>query len=254
MRISLLAATIVAGLASVADGGVAAAEIKVLSIPFKGPLDQIAPQFKRAMGHDLVVKYAPSEPLRKQIAAGEPFDVVLTFPNLVDELITQGKVVSGTRVDIARAGLGLAVKKGAAKPDIRSADAFKRALLTSKSIAYAAQGPSGVHLVSVLERLGIAQDVKPKLKPVGAGSLVVGPVAKGEIEIGIVSIPFILAEPGVEVAGLLPRELQDYVHYSSGIGSAAQDANAARAFVGYFGQPAAEAVLSAHGLEAIAAQ
>jgi molybdate transport system substrate-binding protein len=254
MRIGLLAATIVAGLASFAAGGVAAAEIKVLSIPFKGPLDQIAPQFKRAMGHDLMVKYAPSEPLRKQIDAGEPFDVVLIFPNLVDELITRGKVVPGTRVDIARAGLGLAVKKGAVKPDIRSADAFKRALLTSKSIAYAAQGPSGVHLVSVLERLGIAQDVKPKLKPVSAGSLVVGPVAKGEIEIGIVSIPFILAEPEVELAGLLPRELQDYVHYSSGIGSAAQDADAARAFVSYFGQSGAKLVLKAHGLEPVGAQ
>ncbi len=139
-------------------------------------------------------RYAPSEPLRKQIDAGEPFDVVLIFPNVVDDLIRQGKVAAGTRVDIARAGLGLAVRKGAAKPDIRSIDGFKRALLTSKSIAYAAQGPSGVHLAGVLERLGIAQDVRPKLKPVGAGSLVVGPVASGDVEIGIVSIPFILAE------------------------------------------------------------
>ena len=224
------------------------------SIPFKGPLDQIGPQFERATGHKLTIKYAPSEPLRKQIDAGEPFDVVLIFPNLVDELIRQGKVVPGTRVDIARAGLGLAVRKGAAKPDIRSAEGFKRTLLTSTSIAYAAQGPSGVHLVSVLERLGIAQDVKPKLKPMDAGSLVVGPVARGEVEIGIVSIPFILAEPGAELAGPLPRELQDYVNYSSGIGRAAGDANAAKAFVSYFSQPAAAKILGVHGLEAPRAQ
>jgi molybdate transport system substrate-binding protein len=146
-------------------------------------------------------------------------------------------------------GLGLAVKRGAAKPDIRSTDAFKRVLLTASSVSYAAQGPSGVHLVSVLDRLGIAQDVKPKLRPMGAGSLVVGPVARGEVEIGIVSIAFILAEPGAELAGLLPQELQDYVHYSSGVGSAAQDANAAKAFVSYFRQPRSIEVLRSHGLE-----
>ena len=196
MRIGSLA-VIALGLAMFAANIVTAGEIKVASIPFKGPLDQIGPQFERATGHKLTIKYAPSGPLRKQIDAGEPFDVVLIFPNVVDDLIKQGKVALGTRMDIARAGLGLAVRKGAAKPDIRTTDAFKRALLTSASIAYAAQGPSGIHLIGLLDRLGIAQDVKPKLKPMGAGSLVVGPVARGEVEIGIVSIPFILAEPAL---------------------------------------------------------
>jgi molybdate transport system substrate-binding protein len=228
---------------------VTASEIKVLSIPLKEPLDQIAPQFERATGHKLLIKYAPSGPLLKQIDGGEPFDVVLIFPNLVDDLIKIGKVEAGTRVDIARTGLGLAIKRGAAKPDIRTTDAFKRVLMTSSSISYAAQGPSGVHLVSVLDRLGIAQDVKPKLKPMGAGSLVVGPVARGEAEIGIVAIPFILAEAGAELAGPLPQELQDYVHYSSGIASATQDANAAKAFVSYFRQPRSVEALTSHGLE-----
>jgi molybdate transport system substrate-binding protein len=249
MLIRPIAAILAVGIAIAAPNAVPASEIKVLSIPLKGPLDNIGHQFERATGHKLTVKYAPSEPLRKQIDAGEPFDVVLTFPNLVDELIKQGKVAPSTRVDIAHMGLGLAVKKGAAKPNIGSTDAFKRALLTASSISYAAQGPSGVHLVSVLDRLGIAQDVKPKLRPMGAGSLVIGPVARGEAEIGIVAIAFILAEPGAELAGLLPQELQDYVHYSSGIGSAAQDANAAKAFVSYFKQPSAIEVLRSHGLE-----
>src|SRR5262249_26051053 len=95
------------------------AEIKVLSIPFKGPLDQIGSQFERATGHKLAVKYAPAAQLRKLIDAGEQFDVVLIFPNTVDELIKQGTVAAGSRVDIARAGLGLAIKKGAGKPDIQ---------------------------------------------------------------------------------------------------------------------------------------
>jgi molybdate transport system substrate-binding protein len=248
------AALLAMGVAMITSGVVLAAEIKVLSIPFKGPIDQIGPQFERATGHRLAVKYAPAAPLRRQIDSGEPFDVVLIFPNVVDELIKQGKVNAGTRADIARAGLGLAVKKGAAKPDIQSIDAFKRALLASKSIAYAAQGPSGVYLVGLLERLGIAQDVKPKLKPMGAGSLVAGPVARGEVEVGIVSIPFILAEPGVELAGSLPREIQHYVHYSSGIGTAAQDGNAASVFVSYFRHAEAIEVLRAQGLEAASAR
>jgi molybdate transport system substrate-binding protein len=250
MKLGSLAATL--GLAMFAANAVEAGEIKVASIPFKGPLDHIGPQFERATGHKLTIKYAPSGPLRKQIDAGEPFDVVLIFPNVVDDLIKHGKVALGTRMDIARAGLGLAVRKGAVKPDIRTTDAFKRALLTSSSIAYAAEGPSGVHLIGLLEHLGIAQDVKPKLKPMGAGSLVAGPVARGEVEIGIVSIPFILAEHGAELAGSLPRELQDYVHYSSGIGLAAQDANAAKAFVAFFRQAEPIEILRSHGLEAVA--
>ena len=249
MRNDSFAATLVVGLSLLAANSVTAAEIRVSSVPLKEPLDQITLQFERATGHKLTIKYAPSGTLLKQVDAGEPFDVILIFPNLVDELIKQGKVAPSTRVDIARMGLGLAVKRGAAKPDIRSTDAFKRLLLTSSSIAYAAQGPSGVHLVSVLDRLGIAQDVKPKLRPMSAGSLVVGPVARGEVEIGIVAIPFILAEPGAELAGPLPQELQDYVYFSSGIGSAAQDANAAKAFVSYFRQPRSIEVLRSHGLE-----
>lgn len=249
MRTKSIAAILAFGLAILAGHGAAGAEIRVVSIPFKAPLDQIGPRFERATGHQLAISYAPSDPLRKRIEAGEPFDVVLIFPNIVDDLIRQGKVAAGTRTDIARAGLGLAVKKGAAKPDIRTVEGFKRALLTATSIAYAAQGPSGVYLIDLLERLGIAQEVKPKLKPVGAGSLVAGPVAKGEAEIGIISIPFVIADPGVELAGPLPRELQDYVHYSSGIGAAARDAAAAEAFVAFFRQAESIATLQANGLE-----
>jgi len=250
MKIGRLSATMTFALAIFAATEIAAAEIKVLSIPFKAPLDQIGPAFERETGHRLVISYAPSEPLLKQIESGEPFDVVLTFPKLVDQLIKQTKVMAGSRGDIARAGLGVAVRRGAAKPGTQSAEEFKRALLRATSIAYAAQGPSGVHLASVLERLGVADAVKPKLRPMAAGSLVVGPVARGEAEIGIVSIPFILAEPGAELAGPLPHELQDYVHYSSGIGSSARDVDAARTFAAYLRQQRSIAILKSYGLEA----
>jgi molybdate transport system substrate-binding protein len=250
MSISRIAATMTFALTVIAVTEVTAAEIKVLSIPFKAPLDRIGPAFERETGHRLMVTYAPSDPLLKQIESGAPFDLVLTFPKLVDQLITVTKVMAGSRVDIARAGLGVAVRRGAAKPGTRSVEEFKQALLRATSIAYAAQGPSGVHLANVLDRLGVAEAVKPKLKPMAAGSLVVGPVARGEVEIGIVSIPFILADPGAELAGPLPAELQDYVHYSSGIGSSARDVDAARELAAYLRQPRSIEVMRSYGLEA----
>jgi molybdate transport system substrate-binding protein len=225
------------------------AEIRILSLPFKGPLDQIGPEFERATGHKIVVKYAPSSPLLSQVAAGEPFDLIVMFPNIVDRLIGDAKVVAGTRTDIARAGLGVVVRKGASKPDIGSAEALKSTLLRSRSIAYAAQGPSGIHLMRVLEGLGIAAEINPKLRGVEAGSLVPGLVARGEAEIGVVSAPFILAEPGAELAGLLPSELQDYVYYSSGVGAAARESDAANALVRFFSEPSAATILRSHGFE-----
>lgn len=249
MTIGSRFATLAAGLMMVHTQGLWAAEIKVLSIPLRGPLEEIRSEFERATGHKLLIKYGPSAELRRQIDAGEEFDVIITLPGQIDDLIKQGKVGAGTRVDVARAGLGVAVKRGAPKPDIASADAFKRTLLNANSIAYAAQGPSGIHLIGLIERLGIATETKPKLKPMGAGSLVVAPVAKGEVEIGVVSIPFVHAEPGVELVGPLPLELQHYVVNSSGIGTAAKDVNAAKAFITFFSNPGPVQALKANGLE-----
>lgn len=246
-----LSAVLGVGLSMLMGHSVGAAEIRVLSIPFKEPLEEIRSQFERTTGNKLSIKYAPSAELRRQIDAGEEFDVVLTLPEQLEDLIKQGKVAAGTRVDVARAGLGVAVKNGAPKPDITSTDAFKRVLISANSIAYAAQGPSGIHLRGLIERLGIATQTMPKLKPVGAGSLVVAPVANGEVDLGVVSIPFIRAEPGAELLGPPPLELQHYVVTSSGSGAAAKDANAAKAFVGFFFKAGVTSVLKANGLEPV---
>jgi len=248
MKSGLLRAGLIAALTAFLAQHLSAAEIRILSIPFKAPLDELGPQFERTTGHKLVIKYAPSAPLKQLIDNGEPFDVVIIFPNLVDELIKQGKVADGSRADIARAELGVAVKKGANKPDVNSTDSFKRALLAAKSVAYAAQGPSGIYFVSLLDRLGIAAEIKPKLQPIGAGSLVAGPVARGEAELGVVSIPFILAEPGVELAGALPADLQDYVYYSAGVGAATQNEQVAQSFINFLKAPGSASVLRSRGL------
>lgn len=252
MKTASLLAILALGAAMLQAQDAGAAEIKVLSIPFKASMDEIALQFERATGHKLTIKYAPSVELRRQIAAGEGFDVVLIFPAQIDELVKQGKVVPGTRADVARAALGVAVKKGAVKPDIRSADAFKRVLLGSSSIAYAAEGPSGIHFIGLIERLGIASQMKPKLRPMGAGSFVVAPVAEGETELGVVSIPFILSEPGAELLGPLPVEFQHYVVYSAGVGAASGNADAAKALIGFFSNPGPVSVMTSNGLEPVA--
>jgi len=226
-----------------------AAEVKVLSIPpLRTSLDELGPQFERATGHKLMVKYDVSAALKRQIDAGETFDVALILPAMIDDLLKQGKVAAGTRTDISRAAVGVAVKKGAPKPDISSAEAFKRTLLNAKSVAYSAEGASGVYFKGLLERLGIAAEASGRFKPIGAGA-VVATVAKGEVEMAVISIPVILAEPGAELVGLLPKELQHYVVYTAGVSAAAKQPDAAKALLKHLTTPAAISVMKSKGLE-----
>jgi molybdate transport system substrate-binding protein len=228
------------------------AEIRVLSVqPLKPLLDALGPEFERATGHKLIVKFDVSAALKRQIDAGEPFDVALILPAMVDDLLKQGKVAASTRTDIARAAIGVAVRKGAPKPDIGTVEAFKRALLEAKSIAYSAEGASGTFFKSVLERLGIAAEINAKLKPL-ASSAVVPSVASGEAELAVISPPAILAEPGVELVGILPKELQNYVVYTAGVSATAKDSDAAMALLKYLTTPAAMSAMKAKGLEPVA--
>lgn len=194
------------------------AEIKVLSVvPLKTSFDELLPQFERATGHKISIKYDGSSGLKRKFEANEPFDVALIYPELIEELLKQGKLAAGIRADVAIVAIGVAVKKGAPKPDVSSVDAFKRTLLNAKSISHSTEGASGLHFKNVVERLGIAADVKSKLRPVEGGPLVVGPVARGDVEIAVISIPFIFLEPGAEFAGPLPKELQQQVIYTATI-------------------------------------
>ncbi len=228
-----------------------AAEVHVFSVlPLKTFLDELGPQFERTTGHKLTIKYDVSAALKRQIDAGETFDVALLLPAIIDDLLKQGKVAAGTRTDISRAAVGVAVKKGAPKPDIGSAEALKNTLLNAKSIAYSAEGGSGIYFKGLLERLGIAAETNAKLKPL-ASSAVVPSVAKGEVEFAVISPPAILADPGVELVGLMPKELQQYVVYTAGVSAAAKEADAAKALLKYLATPAAMLVMKAKGLEPV---
>jgi molybdate transport system substrate-binding protein len=229
---------------------VEAAEIRVLSAAgIKSVVDELGPQFERATGHKLVTKFVGGPAVQQAVAAGEAYDVAISQPAEIDKLLKDGKVASGTKTDIARSGMGVGVRKGAARPDISSAEAFKRALLSAQSIAYAGQGASGAFFGSLFDRLGIAAEMKDKLKSMPAGTPSAEAVARGEAEIVLLSVPSILAVPGVDLVGPLPPELQYYSGFAAGIVASTKEGEAARSLINFLTTPAAAPVIKAKGLE-----
>jgi molybdate transport system substrate-binding protein len=251
MRIGPLAAAAKLGSIALLAQGVAAmaAEVKVLAgAALPGVIGELVPQFERATGHKIVVQYAASAALRRQTDAGEAFDLVITVSERVDDLIKQGKIAGDTRVDIARIGIGVAVREGAPKPDISSVDAFKRALLRAKSVTYAPEGATGEHFAKVLDRLGVADQVKGKAQP-NATARVPQVVANGEIELAIGSTATFSSAKGVQLVGLLPAELQSWLVVAAGVSSTAKQPEAAKGLIKYLKTPEAAAVLKAKGME-----
>jgi molybdate transport system substrate-binding protein len=228
-----------------------AAEVKVLSAgAMKEVVLAVVPQFERETGHKAVVANDTAGGLTRRILGGEVFDLAVITPGAIDDLIAKGKV-AGPRVVLARVGVGVVVKEGAPKPDIATVEAFKRALLAAKSVAYidpAAGGSSGIYISGLLDKLGIAAEVKPKAK-LKQGGHVADLIASGEAELGLHQISEILPVKGVTLVGPLPAEIQNYTTYAAGVSAAAKEAEAARALIKLLGGPAAEPVLKARGME-----
>ena len=178
-------------------------------------LAEIGPEFEQTTGYRLVVTSDLPDAFVRRAAAGEPFDLLISSSVTVDEWIKNGRVAPQTRTDIARSGIGVEVRAGAPKPDISSVDAFKRALLAAKSIAYLRAG-SGIYMASLVERLGIAEAIAGKVtRP--ESDIVSELVAKGDVELGIVVITQILTTPGVELVGPLPADIQSHVTFAAGV-------------------------------------
>lgn len=229
-----------------------AAEISVLSAGGIRPaLDELVPQFERTSGHKVAIKYVGGPVIKREIDAGGAFDVVISNTSSIDELVKAGKIAAATRADVARAGVGVGVRAGATKPDIASVEAFKRALLNAKSVAYAKDGTAGQHFHEVLQRLGINKEMEPKLIRTtagdpsrGAGAL----VARGEAEMNIAAIATI-PMPGVVLVGPLPAELQSYIHFAAGVSAGAKQPQAGAALIKFVTAPAAAAAFKAKGME-----
>ena len=230
-----------------------AAEINAfISTAIKAATDELLPPFERANGHTVRATYAPSGALIPRFDRGEPVDVFLTDSAAIDELIKRGKVVAG-RTDLARTGIGIAVRKGAPKPDVSSPEALKRALLAAKSIAHTAPAGGGVaaaHVMGVFAKLGIAAEVAPKVKlaaggPNGRVSVL---ISSGEAEIGLQQVSELMSNPQVVVIGMLPAELQQMTTYSAGTTTSARQMEAAQAFIRHLAAPAATTIYKTKGL------
>jgi molybdate transport system substrate-binding protein len=253
MRIGSLTAAASVGLMLLLApaGDAAAAELKVVATTsLKATLDKLAPQFERSSGHKLTFEYGTSAPLKRKIDAGEPFDLAILVPASTDALIKAGKIAQDTRTDIARSAIGVAVRKGTPKRDTGSGEALKRVLKEAKSISYSGEGASGKYFTGLLEKLGIAAEVKPKLRPLPSGD-VVAPVAKGEIDIAVITLANIVVNPGVELAGLLPRDLQHYTVYTAGVSSGSKNADAAKALIAHLMASEATPSFEAAGMERV---
>ena len=230
-----------------------ATEIKLLSAVALHPaIDALVPDFENSSGHKVSVAYGTAGDVAERVQKGEPVDLVITATARIDQLQAQGKVVAGDRTIIAKVGVGAFIRKGSAKPDISSADTFKRSMLAARSIAYpdpAGGGASGIYVAKLLERLGIAVEMKPKTKLFPPTEVLYGSVASGEVEIGFNQISEILAQPTVELAGPLPSAIQNYTQFAPGIVTGSSQTDAGRALVTFLSSPAAQTVLKTKGFE-----
>jgi molybdate transport system substrate-binding protein len=225
------------------------AELKVLSgNGAKAAVRELCSQFERATGNTIDLRFEVNSDLKKKIDAGESFDVAVLNPPVIDALIKDGKIVAGSRADIGRAGLGVAVRAGAPKPDISSVDAFKRTLLAAKAVAYPGKGASGLYFVSLLDRMGIKVEMQSRLKPMAAEDTV-EVVARGEADMVVVVSTRITGVPGVDVVGPIPAELQTKIGFAAGLAASAKEPDAAKALIRFLTAPSAAATLKAKGVE-----
>jgi molybdate transport system substrate-binding protein len=238
-------------LAGLFSAGIACgAEIKVLSSTgVRGALSELGAQFERTTGHKLVVAYDVFAALKRKIDAGEAFDVAIMSPALVDELVKQGKMVADSRATIGRTGMGAAVRSGAPRPDIGTVEAFKATLLSVKSIGYPREGASGTHFLALVDRLGIADQVKSKLRPFEGGGPPPQAFAAGEPELVVGGTTLFPAMPGAVTVGSLPNELQAYIVFTAAASAAPKDAQAAGALIRFLSSPEAAPVLKSKGME-----
>ena len=227
---------------------VPAAEIKSMTaVAIEIILREVGSEFERSTGDkiNMTVDLAPN--FKRKIDTGETFDAALFSALTIDLLVKEGKIREDSRASILSAGIGVAVRRGAPKPDISSVEAFKRALLEAKSIAYLREGPSGVYLAGLLQRMGIAQQLKEKTRLADTDRVSIM-IANGEAELGVVIIPNILNIPGAELVGPLPAEIQSTVHFAGGTSASAKQPAAAMRLISSLKSPRVIELIKSKGM------
>jgi molybdate transport system substrate-binding protein len=208
----------------------------------------LLPTFEKASGHSVKAAWSNTTDIRKRVGEGEIADLVILGSGGTDALIKDGKLVARTRAAFAKSGISAAVRTGAPRPDISSADALKQTLLTAKSVAYSS-GASGTYIVTMLKKLGVYDEISSKASVTKANDPVGGKVARGEAEIGFHQLSELIPVKGIDIIGPLPLEIQQITVFSGALHSAAKEPDAATALAKFLGSPAAAATLKKHGLE-----
>jgi molybdate transport system substrate-binding protein len=226
-----------------------AAELKILgSRVTKVMLGELGPAYEKSSGNTLSVSADVAAVSKRRAESGEPFDVAVLVNFQTDDLIKSGKLVAETRSDIMKSGIGVAVKKGAPRPDISTVDAFRRTLLAARSITYLKEGASTLHLDKIFAQMGIADAIRDKTIKTD-GETVSESVASGAVELGIIVVPNILSVPGADLVGPLPAEINSYIMFTAGVSAASPNQAAARDVIRLMTGPDALRVMKANGME-----
>ena len=227
-----------------------AEEVRVISsVAVKAVIEALAPEFQRSTRHTLVPVFGIAAALKTSIEGGAPFDVAILTPAMLDDLVAKGLLGPTARPVIARAGLGLMVQAGAAKPDVSSVDAFKRTLLGAKAITYVPNSASGALFLATLDKLGIAEAVKAKAKVAASVDEVTANITGGAADLAVLPVSEILPARGAELGGVFPRDIQSYIVMGAGINARTTRGAAAREFVDFLTAAKSTPVIKANGME-----
>ena len=229
------------------------ADIKVLSAgALESAFNDLLPQFEKSSGHKVTIVYETVGAIISRLQKDEDADIAIVSGQQNEDLQKQGKIVVGSRIDVAKVGVGIGVRKGAAKPDVSSVDTFKRAVLAAKSIAYgdpAGGGSSDIYIVELFNRLGIAAEIRSKTKLFPTTLEAMQAVARGELEMGFRQASVIVAARDLDFVGPLPAAIQRYTLYTAGLVASSKQQDAGKSLIGFISSPVAEAVMKAKGFE-----
>jgi len=249
-KYSIFAITFAWAILSAQSLAAQSSEVHVLaSNGIKAVVEDLLPQAEKTIGHTITVQFSPTANIKQNIEAGAAFDVVIVTPEAIADLTKEGKTVAGSESAISRAGVGIAIRKGAPRPDISTPEAIKTALLNVKAVAFAPQGASTTTILQMLDSLGITEAVKAKTVSLQGSDLTIAAVLDGRADFVITLVSELLPVKGLEVLGPLPDKFQHYVSFSAAVGTGAQNPEASNALIKFLAGPSALPVIKARGME-----
>jgi molybdate transport system substrate-binding protein len=245
---SLTPAVLIFGMVLLPVAAAKAAELRVIAGgSITGLLNELGPQFETASSHRLSIHFDSTPNIIARVNSSTPFDLAIVPVDVFKDAAAKAHFVPGPTIDIARVGYGVAVRAGAAKPDVSTPDALKKTLLDASSIAFVPSSAAGAYVIKVFERLGIADEMKAKTRAQAGPPQIAPAVAKGEAELGVF-LTNVLMAPGVELVGSFPADLQQELIFTAAVAAEAKEADAAQAFIRFLTTPAAAAVIKAKGM------